>query len=343
MTTTQKLPEPKALPPEFTERICNLLLVFIEGLKIQIPEESPVHKKLDTLTQVIKKAISLQKVTDLGKEIQEVFREKNLQGQFTEVERNETKHMVLSMANILKGIVVNVGDFGDCLESCIDEIQATDDLDEILKIKDQILKETQKALTQSQSLKQELEDGHKKTENLKEQLAQNHTRALLDPLTRLLNRSAFNLKLGEVMRGKDQNAERTALVLVDLDHFREFNDQHGPRVGDRVLRAVASTIQEIVSSSDLVFRYGGEEFVVLLYNTSLDHADVLADRIRRQVKKDYLIDKDKKPLKVTISLGITVLQPDDTETTFFERAAQALVSAKEAGRDRAVVLEETVT
>ncbi len=335
-TTT---PEPRAIPAEFTERVCNLLLVFIDGVQKQVPENSALKNKLDSLGQVVKKAIQLKKTSDLGKEVQELFREKSIESGFQEMERAETKHIILSMAQVIKEVVSGVGDYGNNLESCIEKLEATDNLDEILKIKNQIISETKKTVAQSKNLHEQLESSRKTAQDLTKQLEQTQSKALIDPLTKVLNRAAYNMKIKSVIREKAEHAENVAFLMADIDHFKEFNDQHGHQVGDRVLRSVAGTIQESLRDTDLVFRYGGEEFVILLFKTNPDQADVAADRIRRKVKKDFLVDKQGRHLKVTISLGLTVLREDDTEESFFERADKALYKAKEGGRDRAETIE----
>ena len=331
--------EPKTIPVEFTERVCNLLLICIDGVKTQIPENSPLLGKLDSLSQVVKKAISLQKTSDLGKDIQELFREKSVAGNFQELERAETKHIILAMAQVIQEVVQGIGSYGNNLEGCIQKLEATDDLNEILAIKNQIIDETKKTIAQSKNLHQELESSRKTAQDLSKRLEQTQTKALIDPLTKALNRAAYNMKLRSVIRERETLAEKTALLILDIDHFKEFNDQHGHQVGDRVLRSVAGTIQESLRASDLVFRYGGEEFVVFLFDTDPDQADVVADRIRRQVKKDYLVDKQGRKLTVTVSLGLTVLQSEDTLESLFERADKALYKAKEGGRDRVETIE----
>jgi diguanylate cyclase (GGDEF)-like protein len=129
-----------------------------------------------------------------------------------------------------------------------------------------------------------------------------------------------------------------SLILVDIDHFKKFNDKYGHRSGDRILHSVATSIQEPIRSSDLVFRYGGEEFVVLLNRASLSRTQKISEKIRQHVEKEYYIDKDKK-LQVTISLGVTSIKEEDTEETLFKRADQALYAAKSKGRNRVEVVE----
>jgi diguanylate cyclase len=325
--------EQKTISAEFTERVCSLLLTFIDGFRSQISSANPLNSKLEKMSVVVKKALSLNKTTDLGRDIKEFFREKTIEEDFREVEKEETKHIVLSMANAIKEVISGVGDFGNNLEECIGSIEATNNLDEILAIKNQIISITQTAVSKNQSLKKELEVSQQTVNKLSKKLDETESKSLIDPLTKVLNRGAYNMKVGQVIRDIQKHQGSTALIVADLDFFKKFNDDYGHKTGDRILQSVASTIQDSLRPTDLVFRYGGEEFVVMLYKSSLEQAEKDADKIRNQVKKDFFLDKDKE-LKVTLSLGVTCLKEDDTEESFFERADQALFMAKRTGRDQ---------
>lgn len=330
--------EQKSLPAEFTERVCALLLTFIDGTLSQISPESSLATKLKNIKEVVHKALSFKKSSDLGREINDFFNEKNIENEFEEVAKEETKHIVLGMANAIQEVVGGVGDHGKNLDECLGNIEAAENMDEILEIKKLIIDVTKTAQLKNESLKSELEISQKKANELAKKLAQTESKSLVDPLTKALNRGAYNMKIGQVMRDLENHQGTTALIVADLDYFKKFNDDYGHKTGDRVLSSVASTIQDSIRPTDLVFRYGGEEFVIIMYKNSLDQAEKDADKIRNQVKKDFFIDKGNE-LKVTLSLGVTCLKEGDTEETFFDRADKALYMAKRNGRDRVVKAE----
>lgn len=153
-----------------------------------------------------------------------------------------------------------------------------------------------------------------------------------DPLTGLLNRAAL-----EQLRANPQALARLdggpyALMLIDVDHFKQVNDRHGHLLGDRALRAVAEAVHGAIRDGDLAARYGGEEFLVVLPATRLDGAAEVGERIREAVARVAL------PFPLTVSVGVASGEPGvDTPENVFERADQALYRAKAAGRDRLVV------
>jgi two-component system cell cycle response regulator len=135
---------------------------------------------------------------------------------------------------------------------------------------------------------------------------------------------------------------KLAVLLCDIDHFKNVNDKYGHPVGDEVLRRVSRVLQEVPRKIDVPARYGGEEFAVLLDNVDVAQAKIIADRIRIEISK-VVVDTDKGPLSVTESIGIAAF-PDDgrDRTTLIERADLALYHAKHTGRNRVVTWAEAL-
>ncbi|MEJ2576705.1 MAG: GGDEF domain-containing protein [Gammaproteobacteria bacterium] len=157
-------------------------------------------------------------------------------------------------------------------------------------------------------------------------------RALRDPLTGVANRAAFEQALARELELARRQHIPLSLLIVDIDHFKACNDCHGHSFGDDVLRAVANTVTTTVRRSDLVFRYGGEEFVVLASHTAAPGARLLAERIRENVARLRTIGG--RELSLSVSVGVTAFQEDDDARHLFDRADAALYRAKAEGRDR---------
>ncbi|MCU7917110.1 MAG: GGDEF domain-containing protein [Candidatus Thiodiazotropha sp. (ex Dulcina madagascariensis)] len=158
--------------------------------------------------------------------------------------------------------------------------------------------------------------------------------AFLDSLTGVKNRTAFDANFSREIEFNRRKQTDLSLIVMDIDFFKRINDQYGHAVGDQVLEAVANTVEQTIRSSDALYRYGGEEFVVVLNGTDMDGAKLLAERIRENIEK--LRIKSLKDIAITLSLGVTVLREDDTAQTLFERADAALYSAKTNGRNQVV-------
>ena len=158
--------------------------------------------------------------------------------------------------------------------------------------------------------------------------------ALIDPLTMLGNRSALDTALRRELQLAERHHHELSLLMIDVDHFKAINDQYGHNRGDQVLREIAQTIQGVCRGSDVTFRYGGEEFVVVLGKTPTSGAVIIADRIRQAIA-DTAINANGIALKATVSIGVATRDHDQQEhiDNLFERADKALYAAKDAGRN----------
>jgi diguanylate cyclase (GGDEF)-like protein len=158
--------------------------------------------------------------------------------------------------------------------------------------------------------------------------------AITDELTGLYNRRGlFELGQREVER-LQRFEEPLSAIMMDIDHFKQINDAHSHKVGDQVLRALAQRCKKILREVDLIGRYGGEEFAILLPGTGLENACVVAERLRREIEI-MPVYTDHGPVPVTISLGVSTVTPDIKElAVLLDRADTAMYQAKQAGRNR---------
>lgn len=164
---------------------------------------------------------------------------------------------------------------------------------------------------------------------LKQAINQAHT----DPLTQTHNRAAFDSTVAREISLAQRNDNALSAIFLDIDHFKSINDDFGHACGDMVLSVTAKLIKECVRDSDLVFRYGGEEFVLLLSNTDTSGAQLLAERIRKKLEH-HTLAYDMDTIKVTASLGIATLKADDNLESFIQRADNAMYQAKAQGRNQ---------
>jgi two-component system, cell cycle response regulator len=175
---------------------------------------------------------------------------------------------------------------------------------------------------------------------LHDRLRENHNRslslALVDPLTGLFNRRYVGAHLDGLMARIGANGKGPALLFFDLDRFKLINDSWGHLAGDEVLCEIAKRALNVVRSFDLVGRYGGEEFIVLMPETDLQIALAAAERLRSAIADTpFVISGVATPLRVTISIGVAAtLEGDDSPTDLLRRADTALYAAKDAGRNR---------
>jgi two-component system, cell cycle response regulator len=166
--------------------------------------------------------------------------------------------------------------------------------------------------------------------------------ATTDALTGLLNRRAFlDSTTREVARARRYN-DKLSVVLLDVDHFKHINDRRGHAAGDVVLGAVGRLLASAVRTCDIVARWGGEEFVLVLPSTSLEGAEQVAERIREQLESAKINDGSGELIPVTASFGVAAYAGGETLEQVIDRADRAMYLAKSGGRNR-VVTDDTVT
>lgn len=161
--------------------------------------------------------------------------------------------------------------------------------------------------------------------------------SLTDALTGLYNRRHFNAELErEFMRSKRYGGN-LCIAIIDIDFFKKINDTYGHLCGDYVLKEVAYLILGNFRKTDMVFRYGGEEFVVLMTETSLENSLIPLERLRKTIENNNFIFKGEK-IKVTISIGAETNHTESTEE-FLNNADKALYQAKQSGRNQTVLFK----
>ncbi|PPD19520.1 MAG: GGDEF domain-containing protein [Methylomonas sp.] len=200
-----------------------------------------------------------------------------------------------------------------------------------------IISESHQLSVASKMLKSELELAKEGMERLKKEISKTRTIAKIDALTGLLNRGAFEDELRILF--STAKPQQLSLALLDLDHFKRINDNFGHLVGDKVLKFFGGLILKHTRKHHIAARYGGEEIVILMPNTSLQDAVDMNENLRKFLECSQLKRTDKnEPIgKVTVSVGITQLTEHDTMESFIDRADQALYQAKNQGRNQVVV------
>jgi diguanylate cyclase (GGDEF)-like protein len=154
-----------------------------------------------------------------------------------------------------------------------------------------------------------------------------------DALTRIFNRYSFNTILKNETERSRRYKTPLSMIMLDIDHFKKVNDTYGHRIGDFVLRGVAKAVAARIRGNDMVFRVGGEEFVVLAVESDVDNAANLAGRLRKIIETTDF----KEAGFLTISLGVAQYIPEESDESFFRRTDRVMYIAKNEGRNKVVV------
>ena len=223
--------------------------------------------------------------------------------------------------------------------------QLTPDIkaDELRDVVDGLVASTQQMNAGNAALAQHLEESRGEAAALRDELAKVRVEAHTDPLTGLANRKGFEAKLRALETSEDYTEHAHCLLIGDIDKFKSVNDSYGHVFGDKILKIVAKVFSNLIKGKDLAARFGGEEFIILLPETPLRGAQVVAESIRRSIEKGRVFNPKtgEEVQRVTISLGVTELVHGEAIEQAIARADEALYRAKGGGRNRVECLLPT--
>lgn len=251
------------------------------------------------------------------------------------------------LTEMLQTVVTFTGATQDVSQKVNDKITGLSEApseEEIRAIAGEIMSGAQVLKESGDSVAAKLVASQREIASLRENLAKATTESERDFLTGAYNRKAFDKRVQEaIVEAKEKHTE-LVLIMVDVDHFKKFNDSYGHLIGDEVLKIVAKTLTDSVKGMDTVARYGGEEFAVVLPKTPVGGGMIVADAIRKAIASRELKRKDTGANygQITVSAGVAAFRHEtDTVASFIKRADEALYRSKHSGRNR--VTQENIT
>lgn len=228
-----------------------------------------------------------------------------------------------------------ISDYRQQIESYARKIRSTTDITEIISILDVALRETKGLETNNevQAAQAQVQKAERKIEVLISDLEELRKLAHADQLTGALNRRGLDDAFTRESARADRNRSYLCVAMIDLDNFKCLNDTHGHQAGDAILAHLAGLAKKVLRPSDTIARFGGEEFILLLPDTSLHSAMSVVHRLQQNLAANPLL-YNGQPLPITFSGGLAVRKWNESQSTVIERVDKALYSAKYAGKNR---------
>ncbi|TQV86568.1 GGDEF domain-containing protein [Aliikangiella coralliicola] len=257
----------------------------------------------------------------------------------TSKQENNLRQFSRKIDNLANRTLFNVSDtqihlkaYSGTLEEIQPLLEATSG-DAKINVISLLINETEKVHRHAESLEDKLKLATEEIKALQEEHLQFKDKVNRDPLTQVLNRSGLQEAFENL--ADEDNCYPMAVLLADIDHFKAFNDEHGHLIGDNVLKLVSATLKKYIKRSDILARFGGEEFLLLLPHTEKENGAVVAESLRKRIEKLTVKKKgsDEYLRRITISIGVSDIQQEQSLTDGIDRADKALYRSKNNGRN----------
>ena len=286
--------------------------------------------------------IAEQKVA-FSQQVNDYLREKYLRP----VNRNAVEAVSHDTRQILNKVIGMVQEYsGDALAyhkqigEHADRLELHGDEHDVHELLGEVVSQLRELQVSGDTFNSKMDESRREIESLRKNLDRITTESRRDFLTGVFNRRALDESMVAMVDEAREEGGELTFLMVDIDKFKHFNDQWGHAIGDEVLKTVAQVLKQSVRGKDVVARFGGEEFCVLLYGTPLQGARVVAETIRSTIAKASLKRRDTKQTlgQITVSIGISRFRHEEEDTIpfFIKRADDAMYGAKTAGRNRVV-------
>ncbi len=245
----------------------------------------------------------------------------------------QLKAQIDQLSRILEGANKDTRAFGKTLDTAASQMDGSDLIPHLRAIVDNVASATRVMQTRNEALEQQLELSSLEVRALNARVEEIHKESQVDALTGLANRRGLDARLSEAVAKRSNGA--ICVLMGDVDHFKQFNDQWGHSAGDQVLRLVAECFKSHAKEHNTVARLGGEEFVVVLTDTTLEDAISVADGICRSVASKKVVRRATGETlgTITVSIGVARFEPGESTNDILERADACLLTAKQAGRN----------
>jgi len=323
--------------------LLTLLRLIIDNISELVIDDNWLHGQLAVLMEAFAGPLDIRVLEEVERRLRQVIdKQSHLKRQLTDAQ-SRLKTMLAGFVDRLAQFSTSTGEYHDMLERCAREIEVANDISELSNVVEEMLRETRVAQSNAQrssaeltELRNEVESANNHIARLQRELDETSELVRYDPLTGALNRKGLDEALTrEIARARRRDAA-LCLALLDVDNFKQINDTYGHKTGDEALRHLAVVVRESLRPHDFVGRYGGEEFLIVLPETTLDQAIAVITRLQRELTKRFFL-ADNQRLLITFSAGIALLAADEDPYAAIDRADKAMYAAKRAGKNRVLL------
>ncbi|WP_395401566.1 GGDEF domain-containing protein [Pseudoduganella sp. UC29_106] len=330
---------------EQQELLLRLFRLLLENVSELLDDDSWLRGQIDAVQNLIAGPLDQRALEEATRSLKDViYKQSQLKHSLSDV-KVTVKNMMMTFIDRLGAVATSTGDFHEKIGGYSEKISQAKDISELNQILDDVLKETR--LVQSEALmardrmvsaQQEVQDAEARIHALEAKLQHMSELVREDQLTGSLNRRGLDDIFERETARADRRGTPLCIAVLDLDDFKKLNDSLGHIAGDNALKHLVKVVKETLRSMDVIARFGGEEFLILLPETSIEAAVATMTRLQRELTRHFFMHENEKVL-ITFSAGVALRRPHEGQTELVKRADAAMYQAKRTGKNRVVVAE----
>jgi diguanylate cyclase len=330
---------------EQQELLLRLFKLLLENVSELLDDDSWLRGQIDAVQNLIAGPIDQRALEDATRSLKEViYKQSQLKHSLSDVKLT-VKNMMMTFIDRLGQVAASTGDFHEKIGGYSEKISRADNISELNQILDEVLRETR--IVQNEALKardkmvlarQEVQDAETRIHQLEAKLQHMSELVREDQLTGSLNRRGLDDVFERETARADRRGTPLCIAVLDLDDFKKLNDTYGHIAGDAALKHLVKIVKDTLRSMDVIARFGGEEFLILLPETTIEAASQTMTRLQRELTKHFFLHDNEKVL-ITFSAGVALRKPNEDQTALVQRADKAMYQAKQTGKNRVVVAE----
>ncbi len=320
--------------------LLRLLKLLIDNISELVADDQWLRGQIAVVQTIVSSPLERAVIQDAEKSLKEViFKQGMLKHSLVEA-KNSFKTMISTFVERLGHMSDSSGSYQSKIENYAEKLSETDDILQINELLENLMKDThmmQAEIVRSREAliqqRESVESSQEKIRKLQAELTQLSETVRVDQLTGVLNRRGFDEAIIKEISRSKRSDSKLSIAFLDIDNFKKLNDSFGHHVGDEALQLLAKTIQSTIRPTDVVSRFGGEEFVILLPETDIEQAVGTVMRLQRALTKQFFMANNERQL-ITFSAGVALFNKNETEAAVLSRADQAMYLAKKSGKNR---------
>lgn len=320
----------------------RVLQLILENISELVVDDRWLHGQIALMGEMFDHPLDVRILGELENRLRDVIQRQGA----IKIELNDAqtrlKDMLARFVDRLGDFTESTGEYHDKIEQCAERISSAQDITQLTDVIAEVMRETRTVQETTRRSRSELEelrtrvhDANSEITRLQVELEQTSELIRHDPLTGVLNRKGLDEALTRETALARRRGTALCVGLLDVDNFKQINDNHGHQTGDEALQHLVDVVRENVRPQDSVARYGGEEFVVLLPDTLLDSAVATMVRLQRALTKRFFLTRQQK-LLITFSAGVAEMHDGEAPEEALDRADKAMYIAKRSGKNRVI-------